>query len=117
MVKEIEVKRYRPEMAASWNAFCAVAKNPLFMFNRNYMDYHNDRFLDHSLLFFKDGELVSVLPANEKNNVLVSHGGLTYGGLILDVNAKQHTVNDRIAGMVKYARDHSFQKIIYNNLN
>ncbi len=46
------------------------------------MDYHSDRFKDQSLMFYLDGNLVALLPANEKDGVLYSHGGLTFGGVI-----------------------------------
>ena len=49
------------------------------MFDRNYMDYHKDRFKDHSLLFYNDGKLIALLPMSEHDEMLVSHGGLTYG--------------------------------------
>ena len=51
------------------------------------MEYHKDRFDDYSLLIFdvKD-KLVAVLPAHKVENILHSHQGLTYGGLVL--NAK-----------------------------
>ena len=44
-----------------WNAFVASAKNSLFMHDRNFMDYHADRFLDNSLMFFDDDELLALL--------------------------------------------------------
>ena len=46
------------------------------------MEYHSDRFEDFSLMVFKDEKLVAVLPANINNGVLISHQGLTYGGLV-----------------------------------
>lgn len=113
MKKEIIIKRYSPDMAEQWNAFCAASKTPLFMFNRNYMDYHQDRFADHSLLFYADDELIALLPANEKDQVLFSHGGLTYGGLITNTNFKQHISNDCFSALVAYAKENNIQKILY----
>lgn len=48
------------------------------------MDYHSDRFLDYSLLVYKEEKLVAVLPANISNSEVHSHQGLSYGGLVLD---------------------------------
>ena len=81
----IEAVPYEPSMADAWNDFVAASKNGTFLFQRDYMDYHADRFVDCSLLFYKKGELVAVLPANYKQEELTvySHGGLTYGGLVL----------------------------------
>ena len=47
------------------------------------MDYHSDRFEDASLMVFKQEKLIALLPANKKGNDLISHQGLTYGGLML----------------------------------
>lgn len=81
----IEVVPYRCDMADTWNSFVETSKNGTFLFHRDYMDYHADRFVDSSLLFYKKGELVAVLPANYKaeEQTVYSHGGLTYGGLLL----------------------------------
>ena len=48
------------------------------------MDYHAERFLDHSLMLYEEGRLAAVLPANmDAEGVLASHDGLTYGGLVV----------------------------------
>ena len=52
----VTVIRYEDADKDMWNKFNAESKNSLFMFNRNFMDYHKDRFLDHSLMFFNDKE-------------------------------------------------------------
>ena len=61
------------------------------MFDRNYMDYHKDRFFDNSLMFYDGTELIAIMPANINRGILYSHGGLTYGGLIfsLDVHVSE----------------------------
>ena len=79
-----EVRRYTPDRADEWNEFVARAKNGTFLFDRQYMDYHADRFADHSLMFYHDGVLCALLPANESDTTLYSHQGLTYGGLVMD---------------------------------
>jgi hypothetical protein len=47
------------------------------------MEYHQDKFDDYSLLIFKNDKLVALLPANIKANIVCSHQGLTYGGLVV----------------------------------
>lgn len=81
----IEAVPYNKSMADIWNTFVANSKNGTFLFHRDYMDYHADRFVDCSLLFYKKTELVALLPANYKQEerTVYSHGGLTYGGLVL----------------------------------
>ena len=79
----IQIVKYEEKYKNDWNDFLSRSKNGTFLFNRNYMDYHSDRFEDHSLMFFSNNKLVALLPANIKENILVSHGGLTYGGLVV----------------------------------
>ena len=50
-----EIIKYTPEYRQQWDAYVAKARNATFLFYRNYMDYHSDRFKDYSLLFFKIG--------------------------------------------------------------
>ena len=85
----IEVRQYSESDAEAWNDFVAKSKNGTFLLDRRYMDYHADRFTDHSLLFYNiDGALIALLPANAEGGILFSHGGLTYGGLIVSERFK-----------------------------
>ncbi len=76
-----------------WDSFLPLAKNSTFLFQRDFMDYHSDRFVDHSLLIYKDEKLIALLPANILEGELHSHQGLTYGGLVL---GKKTTFDDTL---------------------
>lgn len=78
-----EIRRYTEAEKAAWDAFVAQSKNGTFLFFRDYMDYHRDRFEDHSLMFYREGHLDALLPANVVDDVLYSHQGLSYGGLVM----------------------------------
>ena len=82
-MQSLEIKRYTSAFADEWNQFVATSKNGTFLFDRRYMDYHADRFTDHSLLFYIGHRLMAVLPAHESGDTLYSHKGLTYGGLVM----------------------------------
>ena len=77
------IRRYSAAQQSLWDAFISASRNGTFLLQRGFMDYHADRFEDHSLLFYRDEELIALLPAEERAGVLNSHGGLTYGGLIV----------------------------------
>ena len=79
----IELRRYTAEMHDTWNSFVAECKNATFLHNRDYMDYHSDRFTDYSLMAYSDNKLIALLPANRVGDTLFSHQGLTYGGLLI----------------------------------
>lgn len=81
----VRAVRYDSSHRDEWNSFVASSKNGTFLLNRNYMDYHSDRYEDCSLMFYKNGRLTALLPANHvaSEGTVQSHGGLTYGGLVL----------------------------------
>ncbi len=83
MIQEYIVQKYNKAYYKAWNTFVKNSKNSTFLFHRDFMEYHNDRFKDHSLLILKKETVVAIIPANEKNNILYSHQGLTYGGILL----------------------------------
>ncbi|MFI0492336.1 MAG: GNAT family N-acetyltransferase, partial [Flavobacterium sp.] len=47
-MKNYSVKRYQESDYKNWNAFIGKAKNATFLFHRDFMDYHKDRFQDYS---------------------------------------------------------------------
>lgn len=112
----IRVKRYNADDKDIWNRFNAVSKNGIFMFDRNYMDYHKDRFCDHSLLFFDDDDPVAILPVSEHDKEFVSHGGLTYGGFITGNGMKQHLMNDCFDSLIQYCGKLGIQRIVYKQI-
>lgn len=110
-----EVKRYTPSDKAAWDDYVARAKNATFLFRRDYMDYHADRFQDHSLLFFKGSKLYALLPAHEqkKEATLYSHLGLTYGGLIMDEGVTTADTLRLFDTLNYYLRHNGFHRVVY----
>ena len=76
------VQRYTESLKDSWNEFIRKAKNATFLFERDYMDYHSSRFEDYSLVVTNNNKFIAVVPANINNEVLYSHQGLSYGGIV-----------------------------------
>ena len=81
-MKNYSVRPYQESDYELWNTFVSAAKNATFLFHRDFMEYHKERFEDFSLLVFDKVKLVAVLPANRVDNKVYSHQGLTYGGLV-----------------------------------
>ncbi|EAL8235178.1 GNAT family N-acetyltransferase, partial [Campylobacter coli] len=98
------------------NNFNKDAKNGLFMFDRNYMDYHSDRFMDNSLMFYEDEKLIALLPCNVVENILYSHQGLTFGGFIVDENMKQGKMLECFEVLKEYMKENNFKKLIYKSI-
>ncbi len=109
----ITVRRYTKKDSSQWNAFVKQAKNGLFLFDRAYMEYHADRFVDHSMLFFENQRRIALLPANEKGEVLYSHQGLTFGGVISDSHMTTVRMLEIFRTLIAYGKTHHFRTIIY----
>jgi hypothetical protein len=81
----VRIERFVAANAARWDAFVRGSKNGTFQFERRYMDYHADRYRDHSLMVFSERDrLVALLPAHEVEHAYISHGGLSFGGFVTD---------------------------------
>ena len=104
---------YKPENKALWDNFVSKAKNGIFLFYRDYMDYHSDRFHDHSLLFFKNGNIVGLLPANIDNKTLHSHAGLTFGGVISGYDMTQALMMGIFDKLIEHCKEEGITQVIY----
>ncbi|HNW91127.1 MAG TPA: GNAT family N-acetyltransferase [Bacteroidales bacterium] len=83
----IELKRYLPADKPIWDKIVSDSKTDSFLFYRDYMDYHADRFNDFSFIAYKNQHPEAVIPGNISGNIYYSHQGLTYGGLIMTKKA------------------------------
>ncbi len=108
-----EIRRYTPEHVDEWNQFVAESKNGVFLFDRRYMDYHSDRFCDHSLMFYSDGRLLAVLPAHQSGDTLCSHNGLTYGGLVMSPRLTVVQTMHLFREMNDYLRSQGIRHVSY----
>ena len=108
-----EIRRYTADKAAEWNAFVAWSKNGTFLFNRDYMDYHSDRFEDHSLMFYREGRLYGLMPANRRGDAFQTHAGLTYGGLVMDAKTTAAATVHLFSELNEYLRAEGFHRVLY----
>ena len=53
------IERYSSQRKVAWDDFVKRSKNATFLFFRDYMDYHADRFQDASLLIYRGDSLVA----------------------------------------------------------
>lgn len=110
----IRTLRYNSSHQEAWDRFIAASKNGNFLFDRHYMEYHSERFQDHSLLFFDEKErLVGVMPGSRHEDTLVSHGGLTYGGVISSVDMKTATMLQLFESLLDHLRHDGLKTLVY----
>src|SRR5919112_3483628 len=114
MNQQLQVVKYDAGRKREWDDFVARAKNGVFLFQRDYMEYHADRFTDASLLVFDEGgRLVALLPASVRGDVVSSHGGLTFGGFITDERMKAALMLEVFAAALAHLREQGITKFIY----
>ena len=91
-MKNYSVKKYQEGDYEKWNAFIAQCKNATFLFHRDFMEYHKDRFEDYSLVVLDGEKWVAILPANVVGNEIFSHQGLSYGSVAIknDVRIQEY---------------------------
>lgn len=105
-MKSYCVRTYQTSDYAFWNEFVAQSKNATFLFHRDFMEYHSDRFQDYSLLIFDEKDkLKAILPANTDGKIVYSHQGLTYGGLVLLQNTKLQEVIAMMNMVLRFLHD------------
>ena len=66
----MKIVKYTVEQKNNWNDFVKNSKNTHFFFQRDYMEYHSDRFEDFSLMILDETDkLIAILPANVKEDM------------------------------------------------
>lgn len=111
-MKSYHVRKYQSADYASWNEFVAQSKNATFLFHRDFMEYHSDRFDDFSLLILDDKQQIkAILPAHKVGNTLYSHQGLTYGGLVLQQKTKLQDVFGMMQRMLQFLHNQHIDRL------
>lgn len=102
----IDVLRYDPAQRDAWHRLLSRAKNGLFLFDRDYMDYHAERFADFSAIALVDGKPALLCPASidpDKAEAF-SHKGLTFGGFVASPDLRSGVVIDAVNAMLNAMR-------------
>ena len=110
-MKNYTVKRYQENDYENWNAFIGQAKNATFLFHRDFMEYHSDRFQDFSLIVLDGEKWLGVLPANIVGNQVFSHQGLTYGGLVYNEKVKLASVIEIFRSILLFLNGNKMEKL------
>lgn len=112
----VSVLPYQPCDRDAWDAFVNQSKNATFLLNRNYLEYHAERFEDCSLIFRLGDRICGLLPANRTGDILRSHQGLTYGGLLLDADATTPLVLEMFTGLIEWLSAHGMAALEYKTI-
>lgn len=109
----MEIRIYNPEYKSEWDSFVRNSKNGTFLFYRDFMEYHSDRFIDHSFMFYSDKGLIGIVPGHLNDRIYYTHNGLTYGGLIMSEGITMTDVLSIFEHLTITLRNQGIIKIIY----
>lgn len=115
-MKNYSVQKYQESDYANWNAFIGQAKNATFLFHRDFMEYHRNRFQDNSLIVLHKEKWIAVLPANIVGNELFSHQGLTYGGLVYNEKSKLSTIINAFGAILTFLDANKIEKLLLKTI-
>ena len=110
------IKKISKTNHVAWDNFVKKANNGTMFHLRQFLSYHpDDRFIDHSIEFYKNDRLFSVSPAAESiiNNkrFLVSHPGLTMGSFVTSENLSISNSMKLVESLIHYAARNGFDGI------
>ena len=112
----ITINKYESRGLNEWDEFIDASNNGTIFQKQSFITYHIDRkFVDHSLIIKNNSNILAVLPAAIKNNVLYSHPGSSYGGLIIAQDVEFSVINDIILKLDNYCINNSFKSIFLIN--
>ena len=112
----MEVSRYVSGDEGAWNEFVSSSKNGTFLFDRNFMDYHSNRFEDHSLMIRDMNKIVALLPANKIEGAIHSHLGLSYGGFIVDSDMRAMLMLAVFEAVIAYFKKNNIKEFYYKSI-
>ena len=111
--KDIRIRQFQAQDTEAWNVFVDGSGNGTFLHDRRFMEYHSDRFEDHSMIVEVDGRIGAVLPANRVEDMLHSHGGLTYGGLLFGETMSAELMVETVSALINTLRADGFKHLHY----
>lgn len=106
----IVVEKYDTSKKEEWNNFLNSSKNSSFLLNRDFMDYHADRFEDYSIMVYEKKQLIAVVPGNKVDSIVTSHQGLTYGGVVVGFENTFRKTTEIYCELLRYYKENGICK-------
>ena len=122
----ITIDRYNDDFLNEWEEIVHNSNNGTLFHTRKFLSYHSkDKFIDHSLIFYKNNKPLSVFPAVEITAVnkksLVSHPGASMGSFVTPEDLSFSDALELVDELNLYLKKQKFSRaritlppIIYN---
>ena len=112
----ITIKRYNNSLSEEWENIVTQSNNGTIFHTRKFISYHpKDRFIDHSIVFYKNNQLFTLFPAVELNEsdkkILVSHPGASMGSFVTPTDLSFHDSLQLVNLLNTYIKNLGFSSI------
>lgn len=111
------IQAFESSLSDDWDAFITQSFNGTFLHSRRFLSYHQDRFKDLSLLFRDSSDkIVALLPAAQSphsESDVISHPGITYGGLITSDKCKGGEVVLALESASTHYKNRGYERLLY----
>lgn len=102
-----------------WDDFLRDSICPSFLHSRRFLNHHEDRFRDQSLVVYRDEEIVGLLPAAEDptdERRVVSHPGATYGGVVTNGSIGPDAMLGVVQAISGYFAGQGYEELMYRSV-
>jgi hypothetical protein len=113
MDNSFEIIKYASNLRQDWDQVVKESKNGNFLHLRDYMEYHAHRFDECSVVITRQDKPIAVFPCNRVSDQVISHGGLTYGGLIYGVDVRAAEMLEIFRELVHYYKNIGIKSLRY----
>jgi len=113
----MKVSDYSKEYAELWDEFIARASMATFLHTRRFLSYHRDRFQDVSVVIGDEANsILGLFPAAADptdTRRVISHPGITYGGLIHGREMRGEKVLHALQAVMHHYAERGFESLRY----
>ena len=112
----LTITKYNDMLFDEWEKFISDSNNGTIFQKQAFIQYHiNRKFVDSSLIIKNKNAIVAVVPAAIKNNILYSHPGSSYGGIVLSNNLDFKMIHEILKAIDEYCIAQRFKALFLIN--
>ena len=112
----LTITKYNEMLFDEWEKFISHSNNGTIFQKQTFLQYHiNRKFIDGSLIIKNKDVIVAALPAAIKDNVLYSHPGSSYGGIVLSHNVDFQMIDEIVKVIDEYCMTQKYKALFLIN--
>lgn len=99
-----------------WDDFILHCPMATFLHSRKFLSYHGEKYLEKSYLIFDDEKLLGIFPAAvslTENNIVISHPGITYGGILHQGKLLGEKMVKAIGLLIERYKEEGYSELLY----